>query len=92
MSSPNKRTLRAAMAVLIILAVSACAHQPTPETTQVLPGLLWGLLHGFIAPISFIGSIFLDVRMYAFPNDGVWYDLGFVLGSGILFGGGSRAV
>lgn len=92
MSPVNKRILRIAMAVFAILAVSACAHQPAPETSHVLPGLVWGLIHGFIAPISFIGSIFLDVRMYAFPNEGIWYDLGFVLGSGILFGGGSRAV
>jgi len=29
--------------------------------------------------------------MYAVNNNGGWYDFGFVLGAGILFGGGSRA-
>jgi hypothetical protein len=29
--------------------------------------------------------------MYAKNNNGGWYDFGFVLGSGILFGGGVKA-
>lgn len=88
----KKLALRGAMLLLLTLSVAACANQPTPQVTHPLPGLLWGLVHGFLAPLSFIGSLFLDMRMYAFPNDGLWYDFGFVVGSGILFGGGSRAV
>ncbi|MFV3076960.1 hypothetical protein [Niveispirillum fermenti] len=87
-----KPVMRAAMLLLLALSVTACANQPSPDVVQPLPGLLWGVVHGFLAPLSFIGSLFLDIRMYAFPNDGLWYDAGFVLGSGILFGGGSRAV
>lgn len=88
----RKGALRGAMLLLLALSVAACANQPAPMVTQPLPGLLWGLAHGFLAPLSFIGSLFLDMRMYAFPNDGLWYDFGFVVGSGILFGGGSRAI
>jgi hypothetical protein len=29
--------------------------------------------------------------MYAVNNNGGWYDFGFVIGTGILFGGGSSA-
>ena len=28
--------------------------------------------------------------MYAVNNNGGWYDFGFVLGAGILFGGGGK--
>jgi len=50
------------------------------------------LWHGFIAPVSFFVSLFSDnVALYAVNNNGGWYDFGFVLGAGIIFGGGSRA-
>jgi hypothetical protein len=50
------------------------------------------LWHGLIAPISFFGSLVSDnIAMYAMNNNGGWYDFGFVIGAGILFGGGSRA-
>lgn len=56
-------------------------------------GFLWGLWHGLIAPVSFFGSLLSDsIAMYAINNNGGWYDFGFVLGTGILFGGGSRGV
>jgi hypothetical protein len=29
--------------------------------------------------------------MYGVNNNGGWYDFGFVIGAGIIFGGGSRA-
>lgn len=55
-------------------------------------GFFGGLWHGFIAPFSFIVSLFMDdVALYAVNNNGGWYDFGFVLGAGILFGGGSKA-
>jgi hypothetical protein len=69
--------------VLVIFAVAlclvACASQPAPVSHQV-PGLLAGFFHGFIAIISLIGSLFLDIRIYEFPNGGFWYDFGFVAG------------
>ncbi len=70
---------RAALVAAALLLLAACAHQPGPLAPDA-PGLLVGFFHGFIAIISLIGSIFLDVRIYAFPNDGFWYDLGFVIG------------
>jgi len=49
-------------------------------STVAEPGFWMGLLHGFIVPGSLIASIWNDVRIYAFPNNGGWYDLGFTLG------------
>ena len=55
-------------------------------------GFFGGLWHGFIAPFSFVVILFMDnVALYAVNNNGGWYDFGFVLGAGILFGGGSKA-
>lgn len=79
-----------AVVTLMVFAVASCAHQPEPAAYDA-PGFFLGFLHGFIALFSLIGSIFLDVRVYAFPNSGGWYDVGFVLGV-MTFFGGSRSV
>ena len=70
--------------------VGGCAHQPTPEGYQ-LPGFWSGLLHGFLILFSFIGSLFADVRIYAFPNSGGWYDFGYLIGAAVFLGGGGAA-
>lgn len=45
-------------------------------------GFFYGLLHGFITPISFIAGLFDEqVAIYAVNNSGSWYDFGFLLGS-----------
>lgn len=59
-----------------------------PLVTAEPYGFFSGLWHGFIAPFSFFVSLFTDdVALYALNNNGAWYDFGFVLGAGILFGG-----
>jgi hypothetical protein len=78
----------------IVLAASllaACATQPTPSAYEP-PGFLLGFVHGFISPFALIAELFTNVRVYAFPNSGGWYDFGFMLGIGALGGGGSQAV
>lgn len=80
--------------ILTILILSGCADVTPIEdcVTEKPAGLLWGLWHGIIAPVSFVGSLFIDdIAMYAVNNNGGWYDLGFVIGAGILFGGGGKA-
>jgi hypothetical protein len=92
------RTRAAPILTVIALAtlLAACtATQPPIGPTPGAPSFLLGFWHGIIAPIAFIVSIFSDtVRIYAFPNAGVWYDLGFMLGisgfSGGLFAGSRR--
>lgn len=56
-------------------------------------GLLLGLWHGLIVPVTFVISPFTDtVNIYDFRNSGNWYDVGFFLGIvGVLGGGGSGA-
>jgi hypothetical protein len=82
------------IAVLVVLAallISACAPGPNPAVDAGPdPAGFWlGLWQGFIAPITFFISLFTDnVNIYEVNNNGNWYDFGFVLGAGILFGGG----
>jgi hypothetical protein len=80
---------------LLVLVLAACTATQSPEATAAgEPGFWLGLWHGFIAPVTFIVSVFSDaVRVYAVPNLGRWYDFGFMLGIGGFSGGlfaGSR--
>ena len=74
--------------LLLILALGfiSCAHQPLPESYDP-PGFFSGLFHGFIILFSLIGSIFMHIRIYAFPNSGFFYDLGFLIGAAAFLGG-----
>ncbi len=71
----------------VAVFVTSCAVQTT-EPVENPPGFLWGLLHGFILVFSFIASLFTNFDIYAFPNNGGWYDFGFLLGVMFFFGGG----
>ncbi|MDH3650338.1 MAG: hypothetical protein OEQ53_11680 [Saprospiraceae bacterium] len=76
--------------IAIVLATS-CASPEVIDAcvdTNARKGFLWGCLHGFLAPLTFIISIFVDdVTMYAVNNSGNWYDFGFLLGIGGFSGG-----
>jgi hypothetical protein len=77
--------------VILIVVLAACAPGENPAVgAGDSAGFLFGLWHGFIAPVTFIISLFTDnVNFYEVNNNGNWYDFGFVLGAGILFGGGA---
>ncbi|MFT7427251.1 MAG: hypothetical protein ACI9O5_003211 [Algoriphagus sp.] len=80
--------------ILLLLLFSSCAEVANIEdcVTDEPYGFFFGVWHGVLAPVSFVLSVFMeDVAMYAVNNTGGWYDFGFVLGAGILFGGGGNA-
>jgi hypothetical protein len=83
----NLRSALVPMLALTSIVLTACAHQPPVPSEGDLPGFFTGLLHGFIMLFSLIGSLFTDVRIYAFPNSGGWYDFGFFLGASLFLGG-----
>ena len=82
--------------VLVTLLFTSCADvSPHVETciTSNPYGFWGGLWHGMILPFAWIGSLFSDdVAIYAYNNTGGWYDFGFVLGVGGLFGSGGASV
>lgn len=81
--------------VALLVLFTACAPGVNPEVGAAaeggdVAGFWLGLWHGIIAPFTFVISLFTDnVNLYEVHNSGNWYDFGFVLGAGILFGGGS---
>ncbi len=84
---------------LMVLLVAGCAAGANPsvgapDEDGAVAGFWRGLWHGVIAPFTFVISLFVDsVHFYEVHNNGGWYNFGFVVGAGILFGGshaGSR--
>jgi hypothetical protein len=86
MRSKSRRRLCFCTLTVLALVIAGCATQPKPMDAG-LPGFFSGLLHGFLILFSFIGSLFMDVRIYNFPNSGVWYDFGYVIGASIFLCG-----
>ncbi|MFN0217038.1 MAG: hypothetical protein ACKVT2_22500 [Saprospiraceae bacterium] len=94
-----KKITKPLLFVTILLAcfmLASCAEvEPVKECLRGQQyGFFYGLLHGFITPISFIAGLFQDnVAIYAVNNTGSWYDFGFLLGSsgwGFLAGNKSK--
>lgn len=84
------RTCRCAGFLAIVgvtTVIAGCAGQPPPEASGA-PGFFYGVLHGFLILVDFVVGLFTDVRIYAYPNSGGWYDFGFLLGASMFLGGG----
>ena len=90
-----KKIITALLLIVVSVSLFSCAdvspHAPDCITSE--PYGFWsGLWHGFILPISWIGSLFSDnIAIYAYNNNGGWYDFGFVIGVGGLSFGGSKS-
>ncbi len=55
-------------------------------------GFWQGLLHGWLAPVSFVISLFnKNVGIYEVFNNGGWYNLGFMLGLSSIVGWSASA-
>jgi hypothetical protein len=78
---------------VLLLTMASCAPSPNVQegvaTGGEIAGFWLGLWHGIIAPITFVISLFSDdINVYEIHNNGNWYNFGFVLGAGVLLGGG----
>jgi hypothetical protein len=87
--APAYRAFRPAAFVPLLL-LAACAQQVSSAVKPSAPGFLLGLWHGFIFPVAFVLSLFMkDVAVYAVPNDGILYNLGYFIGI-VFVGVGAR--
>ena len=87
---PSRRLLAFLSLCVVALVIQGCATQPPPSSFDP-PGFFGGLLHGFLILFGFVGSLFTDYRIYAFPNSGGWYDFGYLLGAMMFLGGGGAS-
>jgi hypothetical protein len=88
-----KKTIRFIPVLIIVvlaLVITSCA--PGNEKFDADPAGFWaGLWHGFISLVTFIISLFNDkVNIYEISNSGWAYNLGFILGVMIFYGGSSK--
>jgi hypothetical protein len=90
----RRTTTLVLLLVGIVLVLAACSAGVNPDVgthPAVIdhPAGFWlGLWHGFIAPVTFVISLFKDsVNVYEVHNSGNWYDFGFVFGLSMIFGG-----
>jgi len=79
-----------AFALIGMLFLTSCAAGN--ERFDMDPAGFWaGLWHGFISLVTFIISLFnSDVTIYEVNNSGWPYNLGFILGAMIFYGGSSK--
>ena len=94
------KTVLLIVVVFLALSTMACTFSGGTNPLRDVPkgengpvaGFWDGLIHGAISPVLFVISLFDNhVNMYEVNNNGHWYDLGWVLGAGLLFKGGSSA-
>ncbi|HHU78379.1 MAG: hypothetical protein ACOX27_05435 [Caldicoprobacterales bacterium] len=73
---------------LILLTLSGCMPGNGTYTEDKPAGFLWGVWHGWIAPVSLIAGLFnKDIRVYEAVNKGWLYDFGFYIAIISGFGG-----
>jgi hypothetical protein len=78
----------------VALLLSGCAeanqYVNTPTGTGGPAGFLQGMVQGFIIVIAFVFSLFdHTVGIYEVHNDGTAYNIGFIIGALLFFGGGA---
>lgn len=77
----NKNLGKIVLLALISILLTGCTFAgDSSALTEGTPGLLMGIWHGIVAPYTLIVRFFLDIKMYAMPNSGLGYDVGFLLG------------
>lgn len=91
MTGVARLDLRLAALLSAPFLLTACAAQQSGAgVAQTAPGFLLGVWHGFIFPVAWVISLFVDtVAVYSVPNNGGWYDFGYFVGI-VFIGVGAR--
>ncbi|NTV90791.1 MAG: hypothetical protein HGA22_10615 [Clostridiales bacterium] len=74
--------------VIMVVLLTGCVPGDGTYTTEKPAGFLWGIWHGWIAPVSLVIGLFdHGIRVYEPLNKGWWYDFGFYIAIIGGFGG-----
>ena len=74
--------------LIFLMLHIGCLPGDGKHTAEKPAGFLWGIWHGWLAPISLIWGFFnSDIRVYEPFNTGWWYDFGFYIAVISGFGG-----
>lgn len=74
--------------IMLFILLTGCVPGDGTYTADKPAGFLWGIWHGWIAPISLILALFKKgYRVYETTNTGWWYDFGFYIAIIGGFGG-----
>lgn len=80
------------LSLLVLVLLTGCIPGDGTATSTNTAGFLWGIWHGWLAPLSLIISIFdRNIRIYEVFNSGFWYDFGYYMAIIAGFGGLSLA-
>lgn len=75
--------------IVCLFTLASCA--PAGHTREEY-GFISGIVHGFIFIFALIGKLFgWEHGLYAANNTGFFYWLGFIIGLGLIGGGGGAA-
>lgn len=84
----KKRLLLAVLFIGLVFLLAGCVPGDGSIDPAKPAGFLWGVWHGWIAPISLIIGLFnKSIRVYEVLNTGWWYDFGFYIAIISGFGG-----
>lgn len=81
---PYKKTMKRSTILLLsaalLLLTTSCIPGDGAATPEHPANFLWGIWHGWVAPISLIISLFKDhIGIYEVHNTGFWYNLGYYM-------------
>jgi hypothetical protein len=84
----TKRIMTFVFLGLVLVALSGCIPGDGSASASDPAGFLWGIWHGWLAPLTLIIGIFdHNIRVYEVYNSGWWYDFGFYMAIIAGFGG-----
>jgi hypothetical protein len=91
-----KQFLAVYFLIVVIGVLTGCADVINVQAVEAAHpyGFFNGLWHGIVAPFSIWGSLFWpkSIAFYGLINTGWWYNFGFLLGIGMIWGGGGYSI
>jgi hypothetical protein len=84
----TKRIMTFVFLGMVLVVLTGCIPGDGSASASDPAGFLWGIWHGWLAPLTlFIGIFDHNIRVYEVYNSGWWYDFGFYMAIIAGFGG-----